>query len=166
MKDKLYIGKIVGTHGIKGEVKIQSISSFTSERFQKGKTVYLKNNQNEIVMEVNSFRMHKGMALVSFKNYLDINLVEKYRDYEVYGDYDPSLLKEGEYFITDLIGVEVYNQHNELLGKITGIREGTNYDMIEINHKVLVPYISAFVLEEDIPHKMVINEIDGLFEKE
>ncbi len=170
MEDKLYIGKIVGTHGIKGEVKIKSVSSFDEKRFKKGNKIYIKNGNTLLPMTVCSYRVHKQMALVSFKDHQDINLVEQYRDYEVYGDYDPDLLEEGEYFQADLMGVKVYDQDDHLVGEITGIMEGINYDILEIKtpaKQALVPYIDEFILDEDIEHQyMQIKVIKGLLDDE
>lgn len=164
--DKLLVGKIIGTHGIRGELKIRCNSSFIEERFSKGETVFIKKGIQEIEMVVHSFRMHKGNALVAFKDHLNINDVEKYVGYEVYGDYDEDLLDEGEYFYTDLFGVEVYDQNDQYVGKISGIMENVYYDILEIQtdtKKVMVPYVEAYIINEDIENNyMQINVIEGL----
>ena len=81
--EKLKIGKIVGTHALKGELKIRSFSDFNDQRFVVGHKLYL----NEIVdpFIIKTVRVHKGNYLISFEGLQDINLVEKYVGYNVYG---------------------------------------------------------------------------------
>lgn len=165
--EELYIGKIVGTHGIKGEVKIKSSSSFADERFAKGKVVTIRKNGDEQQMECVSHRQHKGMELVMFKGYENINLVESFRDYEVYGEYDPELLDEDEYFYSDVIGCQVYNQDDDFIGEVTSIMETVRYDILVIKKKdggkMMVPYVEAFIIEENIYEDYIkINQIEGL----
>lgn len=165
--EQLYIGKIVGTHGIKGEVKVKSNSSFSKERFAKGNKITLKNEGQTFILECSHHRQHKGMDLVTFKDYADINLVEKFRGFEVYGEYDRSLLDEGEYFYRDLIGCQVYNQNEECVGIVTSIMENPRYDILVIKQEgkpnLLIPYIEAFILEERIEDKYIrFNQLEGM----
>ena len=101
------IGKIVNTHGIKGELKISSYSDFDRERYQKGNTVYVRFEGNYLPFTVKTYRTHKGHALVSFENHLDINLVEKYKTCEVYiSRVDRKPLQNGKYYRDEIIGLE------------------------------------------------------------
>lgn len=165
--EKLYIGKIVGTHGLKGELKIRSVSSFSDERFKKGKNVYLIKDGDEHKMECLTHRQHKGNDLVTFKGFQDINLVERFKDYEVYGEYDQDLLDEDEYFYGDVIGCKIYDQDDQEIGVVTSIMETPRYDILVIEKneggRMLVPYNDAFVLKEDIYNQYIqINRIEGL----
>ncbi len=165
--EQLYVGKIVGTHGIKGEVKVKSVSSFVDQRFKKGKKVTLKKDNDTIILECLRHRTHKGVELVVFKDHEDINLVEKYRDYEVYGEYDSSLLNEGEYFYQDLIDCKVYNQNEEYVGVITSIMENPRYDILVVKKEdgknILIPYIEAFILEERIDEQYIrFQQLEGM----
>ena len=90
--EKLKIGKIVGTHALKGELKIRSFSDSNDQRFVVGHKLYL----NEIVdpFIIKTVRVHKGNYLISFEGLQDINLVEKYVGYNVYGLKDLDCLKD------------------------------------------------------------------------
>lgn len=165
--EELYVGKVVGTHGLKGEMKIKSNSSFAAERFQKGNKVTLKKEGQSYILECVHHRQHKGMELVTFKDYADINLVEKFRGFEVYAEYDRSLLGEDEYFYHDLIGCEVYNQHEECMGIVDSIMENPRYDILVVKKEgaknLLIPYINAFILEERIEEKYIrFNQLEGM----
>ena len=165
--EQLYIGKIVGTHGIKGEVKIKSVSSFASERFKKGKMITLTKDGETLTLECLRHRQHKGVELVTFKDHEDINLVEKYRGYDIYGEYDPNLLGEDEYFYKDLIGCKMYNQLETYVGVVTSIMENPRYDILvvkkEDGKEMLIPYIEAFILEERISEQYIrFNQLEGM----
>ena len=75
--EKLKIGKVLGTHALKGELKIRSYSDFNDQRFVIGNKLYLNNIEDPFIIK--TVRIHKGNYLVSFEGLQDINLVEKYQ---------------------------------------------------------------------------------------
>ena len=82
--DYIEVGKIVGTHGIKGELKVLSDSDFKSERFKKGNVLYLKINDEYKEVKVSSYRPHKNLDLITINNLFDINEVLKYVNKDLY----------------------------------------------------------------------------------
>lgn len=166
--DLILLGKIVGTHGIKGEVKILSDSDFKKERFKVGNTLYLKSVKNNIPIIINSYRVHKGLDLITFNNYRNINDVLEYIGLEVYVDYSSELtLAEDEYLYADLLNCSVYDTKNNFIGTILDLREvpqGTILEIVDENKKrSLVPFIKEFVIEVDLKQKRIILEpIEGL----
>lgn len=159
------VGMIVGTHGIKGEVKIKSYTDFADERFAPGQTLRLDLGKRSIELEVESHRVHKNMDLVKFVGLDNINDVEKYRDAIVYANQDDDL-EEGEYYYSDIIGCTVEDEQGNHLGKIVHILEMPTQDILEIeddNGTFMVPYVDAFVVEEDIENgRMVLRLIEGM----
>ena len=85
------VGQIVGTHGIKGEVKVKAFTDFADERFAPGKKIRLEKGKHSVELEVESHRIHKNMDLVKFIGLDNINDVEKYRYYMVYASQDDQL---------------------------------------------------------------------------
>ena len=81
--NKLKIGKIIGTHALKGELKIRSNSDFNDQRFVVGRQLLIGDFQNAFIIK--TVRFHKGNFLVSFEGLQNINLVEKYVGLDVYG---------------------------------------------------------------------------------
>ncbi|MFR7590828.1 MAG: ribosome maturation factor RimM [Longibaculum sp.] len=166
--EKVIIGKIVNTHGIKGELKVQSSTDFIEERFQKGKHICIDDHGKMIDMVVLSYRFHKGLVLVTFQNYQDINLVEKYKGCLLYADKDESLLDEGEYYVGDLIGCEVYDR-GELIGKVKDVQLYEHHDVLVVEGKqnIMIPYVEAFVKEEDINQKRIdVELIEGFYNED
>ena len=70
--EKMRIGKIVNTHGLRGELKVKTSTDFIDERFEKGATVYVEENNKMVPLEVLKMRIHKGMVLATFKGLEEI----------------------------------------------------------------------------------------------
>lgn len=161
----IYIGSIINTFGIRGELKIYSESDFIEERYAKDKIVYFKLGQNMEKHIVSSFRIHKNNVLITIDHLDNINLVEKYVGAQVYASAEDEItLEEDDYYIDDLIDLEVYNTKDEYLGVITDVLEMPSGYLLEVkneNKKVLIPFVDAYVKEikED---QIIIEEIEGL----
>lgn len=152
-KEKIQIGKIIGTFGIKGELKVYSESDFVEHRFRKDARITIVSNRNIIECTVSSFRYHNKNILIRINNYNDINLVEKYIGYDIYADSDdePSL-DEDEYYIDDLVGMDVYDEANKLVGIVEDFIEVPQGYIMEVKkgkEKILVPFVDEYILEID-----------------
>ena len=81
MTEYLNVGKIVNTHGIRGEVRVISQTDFALERYQPGKMLMLfRENQAPLTLTIDTYRRHKNFDLLSFEGYPSINQVESFRD--------------------------------------------------------------------------------------
>ncbi len=162
----LNVGKIVTTHGIKGEVKIK-IETDDLSRFDKNNKLYLgkdeKNIQKEII--VNNARMQKDMILLSFNNITNINDVLEYVGLNLYVNID-EVRKDDEIYYDDLIGCNAIVD-NKVIGVVEDVMEVPQGEILrikKINGKTaLVPYVDEFIASVDINKKeIVINPIEGL----
>lgn len=156
------VGKIIGTHGIKGEVKIKSDTDF--DRFKKGSILHIKQDDKFIEIKINSHRVHKGFDLITFNNLDNINLVLKFIGLEIFTTHSSSDLNEGEYFVEDLVGMKVIDQFNNNIGIVSDMLEVPQGHILEINNngkKSLIPFVGEFIKEinEDV---IVIETIEGL----
>lgn len=151
-----YIGKIVNTHGIKGEVKIISNIKHKDLIFKKGNIVIIENEK----LTINSYRTHKNFDMITFKNINDINDVLKYKGLDVFIENKDSDI----YLDEDYIGLDVYS--DKYIGKIEDIMNNTKQDIFVIENNDKKYYVpDVFVKEIDIKNnKMIIEEIDGLIE--
>lgn len=159
--DFIYIGDIVNTHGIKGEVRILSDFKYKDFIFLKDNNLYVGNNKEKLV--INSYRKHKMFDLVTFSGINDINDVLIYKGDKVYINRNEVTI-DG-YYNEDLIDLDVYG--NDLyVGKVTDIVNNGIYDILVIDKdsiKNLVPNIPEFVLNIDLEnHRIDINVIKGL----
>lgn len=162
------IGKIINTHGIKGEAKIYSYSDFDEERYQKGNCVYFKINGEMQPFTVKTYREHKGFPLVSFEELKDINAIEPYKDCELYIDDDMRDELDEGYYYDQLEGLDAYDSNGNLLGKTVGMEETNGaQDNLRIEMKdgkqFLVPYIDEFIVEVNLDeNRIVIAMQEGL----
>ncbi len=161
---KIRIAKIVNTHGIRGDLKLKSLTDFKEERFKKGHHLFIRYENTDLEMVVHAHRTHKGMELVSFEDHLDINLVEKYKNCYVYDYKDQSLLDDDEYYVSDLIGCDVFDQ-NQYIGKVKEVQLYPHHDILIVkgeDKEYKIPYVNAFVLNEDIENKRIdVKLIEG-----
>ncbi len=162
------VGIIVGTHGIKGEVKIKSDSDFRKERFQKNNALYVKRQGKMETITITTHRVHKQWDLITFNNLFDINMVLDYVGSTVYVDRDQlSELPENEFYYDDLIGLQVYLENMELIGEvsdITPLPQGILLVVKKTNNKEsLIPFVPEFIKQVDTIHRMIIiTPIEGL----
>ena len=163
----LKIGKIVNTHGIKGELRVLSNSDFIDVRFKPNAKIYIDNN--EYIIE--DGYLHKNFVIIKLLGFDNINDVVKFKNKDIYGDIlDQDVLEEDEYFNQDLEGCGVYNQDNQLRGEVIEVMIGGIYNMLRIkgdNTKGIVHFNNQFIKNVDIDNKkIVINEIKGLIDED
>jgi 16S rRNA processing protein RimM len=162
------IGKIVNTFGLKGELKVKSYTDFNEERFAKGNIIFVKYNDLYLEFIIDSYRVHKNSVLISFLDKKDINLVEKYKTFDVFCDKaNLHELDEDEYYFFELVGMDVSSDEGEYIGKVSEVIEGKAHNLLRIkrdnDETVLIPYIDNFIVNVDEENKkIVIHLIEGL----
>ncbi|MFV0380498.1 MAG: ribosome maturation factor RimM [Anaerorhabdus sp.] len=166
--DKIKIGKILNTFGIKGELKIRSYSDFSDERFKVGFKIHLMNDNDEILLEIASKREHKGFLLIKFKNLDNINDVEKYKGYDIFIDKkDLHQLASGEFYFFELVGFSVINENKEKIGEVLDVESGTTCNYLRVltvnNKKSLIPFCDPFIINTCKENKEItVRVIEGL----
>ncbi len=158
-------GKIVGTHGIKGEVKIEPWCD-SPDFLMEFEELFLKDGGK---MKVKSTRAHKGNILAVFEGISDLNAAAALIGTVVYLDRDDIELPDGAYFISDLIGTKVYNAvSGEYYGAIKQVLQNGAKDVyiVENNGKeLLFPAIPEIIKSFDKENKkMDIIPLEGLFD--
>ena len=163
------VGKIVNTQGLKGEMRVLSVTDFAEERFKKGNTLALFDKKDQFVMDVEiaSHRKVKNFDIIKFKGMYHINDIEKFRDFTLkVREEDLTDLEDGEFYYHEIIGLEVY-ENDVLLGRIKEILQPGANDVWVVKRKgkrdLLLPYIPLVVLGIDIEQGRVDVEIpEGL----
>ncbi len=160
-EEKICVGKIIGTFGIKGELKVYTESDFVTYRFRKDATIYLINKKEEVEAKVCSMRFHKNTLLITINQLFDINLVEKYVGYEIYAisDDEPTL-DEDEYQLDDLIDLEVYSEdmvYQGLVSDFIEVPQGYIMEVVDKEKKQLIPFVDAYIL--DIQENKIIIKV-------
>lgn len=164
------VGKIVNTHGIRGEVRVISRTDFPEERYAPGSSLalFMPGSKTPIHLTVASHRQHKNFDLLTFENHSSINDVEKYRDGILKVSSEQlSELEEGEFYYHEIIGCTVFSTEGEEIGKVTEILETGANDVWTVTPETgkphYIPYIEDIVKEIDIEEKKIVIELmEGL----
>ncbi len=145
------VGQIVGPHGVRGEIKVKSLTDFP-ERFAPGSRLYL--DEEPFQREVISSRPHRGMLLIKLAGLTDRNAVEHLRGkYLFIAREEAMALEEDEYYEDELVGLRVETMEGEVLGELMEIMwTGANevYIVQGPRGEVLIPAIAQVVQEVDL----------------
>ena len=166
MKKKyLEIGRVAGTHGIKGEIKVEPWCD-DQQTLCKIKTLYLDDAGTKTVY-INFARPHKTNVLLTVKGVNDVDAALPYRNKILYADRTDIPLENG-YFIADLIGCSVFDQDEAKLGTLTDVLKTGANDVWQVSdggRDYLIPVIPDVVLSVDIDTgKIIINPLKGIFD--
>ncbi len=162
MDEMLQVGIVSSTHGLKGEVKVFPTTDDVN-RFKKLKQVVVVHKDREEVLEIQSVKFFKKFVILKFKGIDDINDVVSYKTKSLFVTREFAVkCEKDEYFIADLIGVDVYNEEDEKVGVIEDVMQTGANDVyiitLEDGSERLVPAIKDCILQVDIrARKMVVH---------
>lgn len=164
------IGKIVNTHGIKGELKIMPTTD-EPKRFSQLKHILVDRSKLLTPYDIESVRYHKNFVLLKLKGIDDINLAEQLKGSTIKIDRKDSLpLGRDEYYISDLYGLEVYTEEERYLGKLIDIITTGSNDVYVVKNpenpkELLLPAIKQVIKKVDLENqKMMVHLLEGLEE--
>lgn len=165
--DCLQVGVITTTHGIRGEVKVFPTTDDPA-RFEELEQVMLDTGRALLPLEIQNVKYFKQYVILKFKGIDNINDIEKYTKCPLLVSREDAVeLEEDEYFMADMIGMNVYTDEGEEFGKLTDIMETGANDVYvistESHGEVLIPAIKDCILDINTEeHKMIIHLINGL----
>lgn len=167
MESELQVGVITQTHGIKGEVKVFPTTDDVG-RFKKLKEVIMDNGRERLHLEIEGVKFFKQYAILKFKGYDSINDIEKYKSAKLYVTRDKAVkLKKDEYFIADLIDMEVVTEDGEYFGRMKDVLVTGANDVYVVTREdgteVLLPAIKQCVKSVDMDQgRITVHIMDGL----
>lgn len=153
-------GKIVNTHSVYGELKVQPWSD-TLDFLCDFDLVYIDNKP----FEIEKARVHKTCVLLKLSGINNINDAEKYKNKLVFVDREDVELSDDTYFIQDLEGLTVIDQNNTVLGKIHEVLTLPSNDVYVIRgeDEYMIPAVKEFIKEIDLENKTVyVSTIPGM----
>jgi 16S rRNA processing protein RimM len=164
------VGKLVNSHGIRGEVKIIPTTDFPEERFAPKSELVLQqpNSNNSVSVTVERSRLHKNMYIIKFVQFDNINEVEKYKGWILkVSEEQLDELDEDEYYYHEIIGCKVVTDEGEDLGIIDEILSPGANDVWVVKpakgKSILIPVIDDVVLTVDVQEKVVtVHIMEGL----
>ena len=169
MEQRLQVGIITASHGLKGEVKVYPTTDDPA-RFRRLKQVILDSGKETRTLEIEGVKFFKQLVILKFKGLDDINDVEKYRKKSLYVTRENAVkLKKDEYFIADLIGMKVSTDEGEELGTLSDVMQTGANDVYVISmtdgEEVLIPAIRDCIRDVDVEQgQMCVHLLPGLLD--
>lgn len=166
--DYIKIGWIMNTHGIKGGVKVHPLTD-DIDRFNSLGTIYL--GENKIKATIEKVKHSKGLVMLKFKEFNNINEVLAFKDNYIYIDESDKVdLPKGHYFIFDIIDCVVFDIKGNRIGIVVDVIQYASNDVYVINNpeknkEYLIPAVKEFFVNIDILNKkIIIDPIEGMIE--
>lgn len=169
MEDWLRVGVISSTHGVRGEVKVFPTTGDV-KRFQKLKEVWLDTGKEKLPLAIQGVKFFKQFAILKFKGYDSLNDIEPYKGKELWVTRENATpLEEDEYYIADLIGLQVISDEGESLGELTDVLQTGANDVYCVRmadgREALFPAIAECVQTVDLEKgTMVVHVMEGLLD--
>ncbi|MBE6533660.1 MAG: 16S rRNA processing protein RimM [Ruminococcaceae bacterium] len=167
--DKKYIecGKIINTHGCKGGLKIEPWCN-SAEDFTALKSLYIKNKNEFIKYNVTKSSVFKQFVILELKEIDDMDKAIALKNITLYADREDFSLEDGEYFLTDIIGLDVIDAENgKIYGKVSDIINRGASDIYVVdtpNGERMIPAVEEFIVEIDINCGIKVRTIEGLLD--
>lgn len=157
MNDFVLLGKIVNTHGIKGELRILSDFDKKELVFKNGFNVYI--GPSYVKETINTYRVHKSFDMVTLIGYDNINEVLKYKGLNIYINRDDLNLNKDDYILSDLIGMNIVDD-NKILGKVVDFvyNKPNTLLVIEGDKTFYIPLVDEYIIKVDKESKQIITK--------
>ena len=171
MKNKekyLEAGKIVNTHGVRGDIKVDSYCDSVEDLLSFSR-VFIKNGTDYKPYKITKASAFKGMALLHFEGIDDFDAANLLKNKLIYASRDDMDLPEGTYFVADLIGLPVFDAASgRVYGKVKDLVDGSASRLYEIETPsgvVLLPAVDAFISGVDLEKGIAVTPIEGFFDE-
>lgn len=170
IKEFLEIGEIVGTHGVRGEMRVNPWCD-SPDYMTKFKTLYLDSNEG-CAVQVKSARPHGNIVLLTIKDVDTVEKAQKMRGKVLFMKRSDARLPKNKFFVAELIGCEVFDADNEqkCYGILTDVsRTGANdvWHIESDGKEYLIPAIPDVVVETDVAaNRVTIRPLKGIFDDE
>lgn len=169
--DYLIIGEITKPHGVRGEVRVETLTDMP-ERYRALERVFIAKNERQTPqpIKLETVRFHQGKALVKFEGYNYRDEVEKLRKWLILIPTDQAIpLEDGEFFYYQLLGMLVVSDEGENLGQVTDIIQTGANDVFVVAHpekgEILIPDIEEVVTSVNgNTQTITVHIIPGLLE--
>ena len=162
MEKREYIeaGRIVNTHGVAGEVKIQVW--LDSPQFMKGfKRYFIQGREVKVL----SARVHKSFLIVKLEGVEDVNAAMAMKGRTVFIDRADARLTKGAFFLQDIIGASVVDESGSEIGKLADVMEppASNVYVVKGEREHLIPAVPEFILSTDADNGIIaVHLIEGM----
>ena len=159
-------GQITGVHGIAGEVKVRPFSNDAKFLLQFKRLALQEKGGERVLTAVDRSRVHQDFLLLKLQGVDDRDRAQALRQAMLYFDRDEVQLPEGQYFLAELIGLEVLTEEGRVVGTVTQVFQPPAQDVYEITGADgvhMIPAVPEFVLSIDMENRrMTVRLIEGM----
>lgn len=168
MENLISVGKILNFHGIAGWMKAGYSNASVIENLKK---VVIVKDEKEHEFNIESVKFHKNYALIKLKEINSINDILPYKGQKIYVKKEivQDNLKDDEFLVDELIGLNVFDNNEDFLGVVSDVRTSGANDILcvkseeEADKTYLIPFVKEIVPIVDIKgKKIIIKPIEGL----
>jgi 16S rRNA processing protein RimM len=161
VEQRISVGKILGPHGVKGEVKVLPLTDFP-RRFQKNKMFWIDSVQKK--MQVETVRTQGAFLLMKFIGIEQREDAEKIKNALIQVEHSETIkLPPGQYYHFEIMGLKVFKKNGEFIGRVQEILETGANDIYIVERddkeKLLVPALKKVVTEIDIANGLMVVEL-------
>jgi 16S rRNA processing protein RimM len=165
------VGKVINIRGLKGELKIESLTDFANLRYKKGNLIILEDEVNNIVVKfkVKSHFNNGRFDYIQFDGINDVDQARAFLGYYLKVEIDTSKPLDGDtFYYHQLIGCEVILENNSKIGIVTKVEDIGPHHILRVKSEsrkadILIPFLWQFMLKVDIKNKQImIKEVAGL----
>lgn len=159
-KEFLEVGKIVNTHGVRGEVKLQPWAD-SPDFLLKFKTLYLDGK----AMKVRSARVHKNMVILALEGVEDVNVAMTLKEKVLCIRRADAKLPKGSFFIQDILGADVVDEQGVKLGELADVLDlpGHSVYVVRGEREIMIPAVPEFILKTDADNGVItVHLIEGM----
>ena len=159
MKEFLEAGKIVNTHGVRGEVRITPWAD-SADFLRRFRVFYIDGTPYRVLRS----RVHKSQLIAALEGVEDVNAAMALKNRVICIRREDAHLPEGRYFVQDLIGLPVRTDAGEDLGtlaEVLDLPQGQVY-VVKGEREILIPDVPAFILNIDPEEGFTVHLIEGM----
>ncbi len=158
--EKIRIGKIVNTQGLKGHVRVYPDTDDITN-FEDYEEIFIEGENNSF--KIAEVRYKKNLVILKFKGLNHINDIEKYKGKIIYRE--KTELDEGVYYVEDLIGSTIIDEKHGVIGTLSDVIKNPAHDIYEVKTRgenILIPVVDEFIKEIDIEKREIkVKLIEG-----
>ncbi len=162
--NKIRVGKIVNTQGLKGHVRVYPDTD-DIRNFEDFEEIFIEGEKNPF--QITEVRYKKNLVILKFKGLNHINEIEKYKGKIIYRE--KTELDEGVYYIEDLIGSKVIDEKHGVIGTLSDVIKNPAHDIYEVKTKgenILIPVVDEFIKEINLDKKEIrVELIEGFIDE-
>jgi 16S rRNA processing protein RimM len=169
MDDLLLIGLVTAPFGVRGLLKVKAFTDRPDHIARHARTVYLKVEAQFAPYQLGQLYEHKpGILVMALRGVHDRDQADALRGAEIYvRSADAAPLEEGEYFLHQLVGLNVTTVDGEQVGTVREVLSSGAGETLLITRSgqpdAMVPMVRAFIAHLDlVAHQVVIRPIEGL----